>query len=460
MNNQEISSMLLLYAPIIIAVIAIVILIVKSRQFNSLNDDLDKKLALKSQEVNYLTELQSKLTAEHQQILSSNKQLTDELTDLNAEHAVIRQQQIDNQRHNDEKVALQQQQAEEKIELLQNTREQMTKEFNLLANKILDDKAKHWREDSKQSLDGILTPLREQLTGFRKKVEDVYDKESKERGSLLHEIGALKSLNQQMSQDAVNLTNALKGDSKTQGNWGEVVLERVLESSGLSKGREYLTQVSLKSDTGERYMPDVLVKLPDGKDIIVDAKVSLTDYERYCSADTEDERAIHLKAHINSIKGHIKGLGAKKYDNLEGINSLDFVFIFIPIEPAYMLAAQEDPQLFTDAIAQKIVLVSPTTLLASLRVIENIWRVELQQKNAEEIARQAGDLHDKFVGFIESLEDVGGRLEKATESYEKAHKQLSSGKGSLVSRTVRLQTLGAKTRKQIEERLLEDASDD
>ncbi|MCP3673522.1 MAG: DNA recombination protein RmuC [Gammaproteobacteria bacterium] len=460
MNNQEISSMLMLYAPIIIAVIAIIILIVKSRQFNSINDDLDKELALKSQEVNFLTELQSKLTAEDQQILLLNKQLTDELADLNAEHAVIRQQQIDSQRHNDEKVTIAQQQTEEKIELLQNTREQMTKEFNLLANKILDDKAKHWREDSKQSMDGILTPLREQLTDFRKKVEDVYDKESKERGSLLHEIGTLKSLNQQMSQDAVNLTNALKGDSKTQGNWGEVVLERVLESSGLSKGREYLTQVNLKSDTGERYMPDVLVKLPDGKDIIVDAKVSLTDYERYCSADTDEERAIHLKSHINSIKAHIKGLGTKKYDNLEGINSLDFVFIFIPIEPAYMLAAQEEPQLFTDAIAQKIVLVSPTTLLASLRVIENIWRVELQQKNAEEIARQAGDLHDKFVGFIESLEDVGGRLEKATESYEKAHKQLSSGKGSLVSRTVRLQTLGAKTRKQIEERLLDDGSED
>ena len=460
MNNQEIGSMVMLYAPIIIAVIVIIALIVKTRQFNSLNDDLDKELALKSQEVNYLTELQSKLTTEHQQILLSNKQLTDQLADLNAEDAVIRQQQIDSQRHHDEKVALQQQQAEEKIELLQNAREQMTKEFNLLANKILDDKAKHWREDSKQSMDGILTPLREQLTDFRKKVEDVYDKESKERSSLLHEIGALKSLNQQMSQDAVNLTNALKGDSKIQGNWGEVVLERVLESSGLSKGREYLTQVNLKSDTGERYMPDVLVKLPDGKDIIVDAKVSLTDYERYCSADTDEERAVHLKAHINSIKAHIKGLGAKKYDNLEGINSLDFVFIFIPIEPAYMLAAQEEPQLFTDAIAQKIVLVSPTTLLASLRVIENIWRVELQQKNAEEIARQAGDLHDKFVGFIESLEDVGSKLEKATESYEKAHKQLSSGKGSLVSRTVRLQTLGAKTRKQIDERLLEDASDE
>jgi len=459
MNNLLEWSMIILYGPLIIAVILIVILIVKTRQSNRALDKLDKELALKDQNATHLTQQFDELFKEQQQLLSTNKQLTNELAEVKAEHAVIRQQQIDANRHAEEKIALQQQQAEEKIELLQNAREQMTKEFNLLANKILDDKAKHWREDSKQSMDGILTPLREQLTGFRKKVEDVYDKESKERGSLLHEISTLKSLNQQMSQDAVNLTNALKGDSKIQGNWGEVVLERVLESSGLTKGREYLTQVNLKSDTGERYMPDVLVKLPDSKDIIVDAKVSLTDYERYCSAETDEDRDVFLKAHINSIKTHIKGLGAKKYDNLEGINSLDFVFIFIPVEPAYMLAAQEEPQLFTDAIAKKIVLVSPTTLLASLRVIENIWRVELQQKNAEEIARQAGDLHDKFVGFIESLEEVGSRLDKATDAYETAHKRLSSGKGSLVSRTARLQTLGAKTRKQIEERLLEDASD-
>ena len=379
------------------------------------------------------------------------------MAELKAEYTVISQQRIDAQRHAAEVIAISQRQADEKIDLLQNAREQMTNEFNLLANKILEDKAKRWREDSKQSMDGVLNPLREQLTDFRKKVEDVYDKESKERSFLMHEIGSLKTLNQQMSKDAVNLTNALKGDSKIQGNWGEVVLERVLESSGLTKGREYLTQVNLKNETGERYMPDVLVKLPDGKDIIIDAKVSLTDYERYCSAETDEQRELSLKAHINSIRTHIKALGAKQYDNLQGINSLDFVFIFIPIEPAYMLAAEKDPQLFTDAIAQKIVLVSPTTLLATLRVVENIWRVELQQKNAEEIAKQAGNLYDKFVGFIETLEAVGSRLAQATDAYEKAHKGLSSGKGSLVSRTVRLQTLGAKTRKQIDERLLDEA---
>ena len=431
MNLQEIYPILMVYLPIAVAIICMIALFVVSRsmsiKFNQNNDALEKSLALKNQEVEHLNEQMDKLIDEKAQLLNTSNQLSASLAELNADHAVLTQQQIDAANHADEKLALAQKQADEKIHLLQDAREQMTKEFNLLANKILDDKAKHWREDSKTSLDSLLTPLKEQLTGFQNKVEDVYDKESKERNSLLHEIVTLKTLNEQMSQDAVNLTNALKGDSKAQGNWGEVVLERVLESSGLSKGREYLTQVNLKNEEGDRYLPDVLVKLPDGKDIIVDAKVSLTDYERYCSAETDEQRESSLKGHINSIKGHIKGLGAKKYDNLEGINSLDFVFIFIPVEPAYMLAAQHEPQLFTDAIAQKIVLVSPTTLLATLRVVENIWRVERQHKNAEEIARQAGDLHDKFVGFIESLEEVGSRLSKAQEAYETAHNRLSSG---------------------------------
>ena len=458
MINSEIWPILLMAIPSLIAVVTLILLVVRSRHFNQLNDDLDKQLALSNQQMSHLDEQREELIAQKNQLVDVNSELSESLTEMKADYAVMNQQQIDARRHFEDKAVILQRQADEKINLLQDAREQMTKEFNLLANKILDDKAKHWREDSKQSMDAVLTPLREQLSDFRKKVEDVYDKESKERGSLLHEIGSLKSLNQQMSQDAINLTNALKGDSKIQGNWGEVVLERVLESSGLSKGREYFTQVALKNDTGERYLPDVLVKLPDGKDIIVDAKVSLTDYERYCSTESADERAVHLKAHIQSIRNHIKGLGSKNYDNLEGINSLDFVFIFIPIEPAYMLAAENEPKLFTDAMSQKIVLVSPTTLLATLRVVENIWRVERQHTNAEEIARQAGDLHDKFVGFIDSLEEVGSRLSKATDAYDTAHKRLSSGKGSLVSRTAKLQALGAKTRKQIDEKMLEDAN--
>ena len=460
MNDQDLLSLAIQYVPLFVTLIIIIVLVLKAQNSNQANDQLDREVALKSQEIEHLKTQLTEFESDQLTLSDTNRKLQDKLSELRAEYAVIAQQQIDERIHFDEKQKLQQTQTTEKLDLLQNAREQMTKEFNLLANKILDEKANHWREDSKQGMENVLAPLREQLTNFHKKVEDVYDKESKERHSLIHEITSLKHLNEQMSQDAINLTNALKGDSKIQGNWGEVVLERVLESSGLSKGREYLTQVNLKSDTGERYLPDVLVKLPDGKDIIIDAKVSLTDYERYCSTDSEDERAVHLKAHIGSIRSHIKGLGAKSYDNLQGINSLDFVFIFIPIEPAYMLAAEQDPQLFTDAIAQKIVLVSPTTLLATLRVVENIWRVERQQNNAEEIAKQAGDLHDKFVGFVDSLEEVGTRLEKATDAYETAHKRLSSGKGSLVSRTAKLQTLGAKTRKQISDKLLEDAGNE
>jgi len=459
MNYPAEIILLIPYAGVLLAMVVAVILIVKTSQFRKVSEEQEKDLALKIQETEQLSEINAQLIEEKQQLLSSNKELSNAMAELKAEYAVANQRQIDARQHANEKVAIQQQQAEEKIALLQNAREEMTKEFNFLANKILEEKARNWREDSKQNMDAVLNPLKEQLTDFRKKVEDVYDKESKERNSLLHEIGTLKTLNQQMSQDAINLTNALKGDSKTQGNWGEVVLERVLESSGLTKGREYLTQVNLRSESGDRYLPDVVVKLPDGKDIIVDAKVSLTDYERFCSAETEEERATFLQSHINSIKTHIKNLGVKKYDNLDGVNSLDFVFIFIPVEPAYMVAAEKEPQLFTDAIEQKIVLVSPTTLLATLRVVDNIWRVERQHKNAEEIARQAGNLHDKFVGFIESLEDVGYRLGKASEAYENAHKQLSSGKGSLVSRTSKLKTLGAKTRKQIDKKLLDEVED-
>jgi len=459
MISREELLLMLPYGVTALALILALVLMVKIKKIRKTTDKMATDILLNEQQILQLTESRNRHLAEITQLQSINEDLSSTITKLQAENAVVKQQQIDAHRHSEEKMAISQHQADEKIELLSNAREQMTKEFNLLANKILDDKAKHWREDSKQNMDAILNPLRDQLSDFRKKVDDVYDKEAKERISLLHEIGTLKELNQQMSQDAINLTNALKGDSKTQGNWGEVVLERVLETSGLSKGREYFTQVNLKNEDGERYLPDVLVKLPDGKDIIIDAKVSLTDYERYSSAESTEEKEQFLKSHISSIRGHIKGLGSKNYDNLKDINSLDFVFIFIPIEPAYMLAAEQDPHLFTDAMEQKIVLVSPTTLLATLRVVENIWRVERQHTNAEEIARQAGGLHDKFVGFIDSLEEVGGRLESAMTSYEKAHNQLSSGKGSLVSRTVRLQTLGAKTRKQIDAKLLEEGSD-
>ena len=285
----------------------------------------------------------------------------------------------------------------EKLALLNNARQQLSEEFKNLANSIFEEKTERFDKKSKLTLDGALNPLKTQLSDFKKKVEDVYDKESKERVSLLHELAHLKTLNQKMSEDALNLTKALKGDKKTQGNWGEVILERVLEDSGLRKGKEYETQLSFKGEGGKRFMPDVVVRLPDDKDIVIDSKVSLVDYERYSSSEDALERDQALKAHVQAIKQHIESLSIKGYEGLEGLRTLDFVLIFIPIESAFMAAFDADPSMFKLAYDKQIIVVSPTTLLATLRTVQSIWRYEQQNRNAEKIAKQAGAIHDQFV---------------------------------------------------------------
>jgi DNA recombination protein RmuC len=345
--------------------------------------------------------------------------------------------------------------AEDNIRLLDETKQVLAKDFELLANRIFQEKTKSFNETSKTTLDGAINPLREQLSDFKKKVDHVYDVENKERASLKTQLEQLKSLNIQMSQDAVNLTNALKGDNKAQGNWGEVILERVLEESGLHKGREYETQVSLKSSDGRRRNPDVIVRLPENKDIIIDSKVSLLDYERYCNSTDEEERAEAIKQHVLSVRSHINNLSFKDYENLEGINSLDFVFIFIPIEAAFMAAFEHDQAMFKDAYEKNIIVVSPTTLLATLRTVQSIWRYERQNKNAEEIARQGGALHDKFVGFIDDLDKIAEHINKAGEAHANALKKLSTGRGNLVISTQKLQKLGAKTKKTIPDSVVE-----
>ena len=303
-------------------------------------------------------------------------------------------------------LAHQQEQAEEKIQLLQDAKKQLSQEFEVLANRIFEEKSERFTKNSKTSLDVAINPLREQLKEFKQKVEDVYDKDSKERISLVAQINQLKELNLQMSDDANNLAKALKGDNKAQGNWGEVILERVLEDSGLHKGREYDTQVNLKSADGGRRNPDVIIRLPEGKDIIIDAKVSLLHYERYCSSTDDAEREAALKQHVASVRAHINGLSVKDYESLEGVRTLDFVFIFIPVEAAFMAAFENDQAMFRDAYEKNIIVVGPTTLLATLRTVQSIWRYERQNKNAEEIARQAGAMHDKFVRFIDDLEET------------------------------------------------------
>ncbi len=351
-------------------------------------------------------------------------------------------------------------QGEEKLKLLNEAKQQLNTEFQNLANKIFEEKSQKFTEQNKNNIDQVLNPLREQLGDFRKKIEDTYDKESKDRVSLMHEIKNLKELNQQISDDAINLTNALKGKSQTQGAWGEVVLERVLEESGLHKGREYDTQESFTTDEGKRYRPDVIVHLPEGKDIIIDSKVTLTAYERYCSAEDDTERSKALKEHITSLKTHIKELSEKSYEDLPGVTSLDFVLLFIPIEAAFITAVESEQAIFRDAFNKNIIVVSPTTLLATLKTVHNIWRYEHQNQNAQKIAAKAGGLYDQFVLFVEALDDVGDKLNKAQLAFEKSKARLVSGRGNLVRRTEQLQELGAKNKKQMPTALLDSVSGD
>ena len=349
--------------------------------------------------------------------------------------------------------------AGEKLVLLQEARDQLKLEFQNVANKIFEDKSQKFTVQNKENIEGVLKPIREQLSEFKKKVEDVYDKESKERVSLISEIGHLKSLNERISEDAINLTNALKGQSKTRGSWGEMILERVLEESGLQKGREYEVQTMYASEEGQRRHPDVIVHLPEGKDIVIDSKVSLTAYEKYCSADTDEKHEKRLKEHVISIRTHIKELSNKRYEELEGISTLDFVLMFLPIEGAFWTAIESEQGLFNEAFDKNIMLVSPSTLLATLRIISNIWRYEDQNKNALIIAKKAGGLLDKFVGFVEALNDVGHRIDKAQESYLTARKRLE-GRGGLVRKTEELKQLGVKAKKELPEELVVQALDE
>ncbi len=337
--------------------------------------------------------------------------------------------------------------AGEKIALLNDARERLTVEFKVLAERILEEKGKTFADHNMVRMDGVIGPLREQLGDFKRRVEDVYDKESRDRAILLNEIDHLKHLNERIAKDALNLTNALKGDVKILGGWGEVVLERILEASGLEKGRAYETQVSLTGGRGGRYQPDVVVHLPEGRDVIVDAKVSLKAYERFHASSDQTVRATAIKAHLISLRAHINGLSEKHYEDLPGLHTLDFVLMFVPIEAAFFTALEHDCSLFTEAFEKNVILVSPSTLLVTLRTIHHIWRYADRNENALEIARQAGGLYDKFVGFIEALEEVGRQLGRAREAYHTARDRLSTGRGNLVRRAEQLKALGVKANK-------------
>lgn len=347
----------------------------------------------------------------------------------------------------------------EQIELLQQTRDTLTREFENLANRIFEEKNASFNRQSKVALDATVDPLRREISNFRKQVEDAYSRESAERNKLVGQIQELKTQAQQIGEDAVQLTRALKGDSKMQGNWGEMILERLLEESGLKNGREYETQRSLQAEDGGRRNPDVIIHLPEGRDIVIDAKVSLVDYERYSSTEDPTERARHLRNHLASLRSHINGLNRKAYEQLEGINSLDFVLIFIPMEAAFMLAVENDNRLFMDAYDRGIILVSPSTLLATLRTISNIWRYEDQNRNARKIADMAGGLYDQFVLVVESLNEIGKHLDRGQEAWQQTRKRLVDGRGNLVRRVSQLKQMGARARKTLPADLREEAAE-
>lgn len=345
---------------------------------------------------------------------------------------------------------------QQRLNDLQGSRDELRAQFAEMATKIFDEREQRFAQTSQQHLGQLLDPLKERIQSFEKRVEESYQQEARERFSLGKELERLQQLNLRLSDEATNLTQALKGQ-KTQGNWGELILERVLEHAGLEKGREYQTQVSLKSADGERFQPDVLIMLPGDKQVVVDSKVSLTAYQQYVNATETDVGQAALKQHVLSLRNHVKGLSGKDYNRLEGLHSLDFVLLFVPIEAAFSAALQAEPNLFQEAFDRQIVIVSPTTLLATLRVIDSLWKQERQSQNAREIAERAGWLYDKFVLFIQDLDELGNRLQQVDKAYAAARNKLCEGRGNLISRSEQLKLLGARASKSLPADLLERA---
>lgn len=383
---------------------------------------------------------------EFQKELKNNHKEKENLLTIN-----IRQEsEIDN---------LQQKLAENKGEV-EKLNEKFSKEFENLANKILDEKSSKFTEQNKENIKNILSPLQEKIKGFEDKVEKTHKESIDYHAALRQQILGLKELNMQMSKETLNLTKALKGDNKMQGNWGELVLERVLEKSGLEKDREYFVQQSFTNDEGKRVLPDVVIHLPDNKKMIVDAKVSLVAYEQYINEEDEVLRERYLKEHVASLKRHVEQLSAKKYEDIYKIESPDFVLLFIPIEPAFAVALNSDTYLYNKAFEKNIVIVTPSTLLATLRTIDTMWNNEKQQKNALEIARQAGALYDKFQGLLGDLIGIGKRIDDSKKEYSNAMNKLVEGRGNIITSVEKLKKMGAKAKKSLPENIVERAKEE
>lgn len=348
--------------------------------------------------------------------------------------------------------------AAEKLALLDEAKNKLGNEFKLLANQIFEEKGKAFSEQNRTGIDEILKPMREQLSEFRKRVDDVHHTDAKDRASLKEHLAQLEKLNRQMSEDAVGLTQALKGESKAQGNWGEMILERILETSGLREGKEFAREQSFTDEEGKRLRPDVVIYMPGDKQVIIDSKVSLTDYERAISADDADKRKAALAAHLRSLKGHIQGLAGKRYDHLPNVHTPDYVLMFVPIEGAYLMAVEEDPGVFESAFQQRVAVVTPSTLYATLKLIEHLWRYERQSENVVKLIDRAGLLHDKVATFVESFEEIGDRLNQARKAYDTSLNRIKTGPGNVISQIDRLGKLAGKTKKELPKHLTDQAS--
>jgi DNA recombination protein RmuC len=408
-----------------------------------------------------LLALDAQLNQQKEQFLSTISSVEKQLENSTLEKETIRNEkdslaiQLSKKEVDFENLWERNKEQKEEVEKLQ---EKFTKEFENLANKILDEKSNKFTEQNKENMKNILSPLQDKIQLFEKKVEDTHKESIDYHAALRQQILGLREMNIQMSKETINLTKALKGDSKMQGNWGELVLERVLEKSGLEKGREYEVQQSFTTEDGNRVFPDVVINLPDGKKMIVDSKVSLTAYEKYINEEDDDVKISYLKEHVSSIKRHVEQLGNKNYQDLYQIESPDFVLLFIPIEPAFAMALNEDTTLYNKAFEKNIVIVTPATLLATLRTIDSMWANQKQQENAFEIARQAGALYDKFEGFVSDLIKIGKKIDESKTEYSAAMNKLVEGKGNLITSVEKLKKMGAKAKKALPESIINRAN--
>lgn len=422
------------------------------------NTRLDLALKGAMQSVDAAEDDNRRLLAENAALVAEQRQLQERLGAFAAEVERLRDVAAGAARHEADLRARLEETARafaEKEALFKSTSDSLKQEFQLLANRIFEEQGQSFARNNRTQLDGLLTPFREQIAEFKQRVEQVYHTESKDRASLLTEVRNLHRASDKINQEAENLARALKGDKRIQGNWGELVLERVLAESGLRRDHEYTVQATRRTEEGDAKRPDVIIHLPDDKDIVVDSKVSLTAYERAIASEDEALRDGFVRQHVNDLRSQVKRLAEQEYDRLLGVRSLDFVLLFVPIESAFMLAMENDPGLFTEAFNKRIVIVSPTTLLMTLRIIHNVWRYEKQTKNAQEIARRAGALYDKLRLVLEDMVRLGGLLRSADDSYQTAMQKLATGKGNLVRQVEQFRELGASVRKPFPKDLLD-----